>query len=568
MLNRQSSTAPWPPAWAALPDSIAEIEAGADVRIVGLPYPVTKDHGKDARDYFAEGHTMGDFSAMAEAAAPVTSEQAQAWANRTAKAEVKSPIGNAVTIKVGQEELQTLPIPMATVIEIIRSTTNNWPRRVGGVLFVVAGGAVHWLESSTSLFGWLAETTGIIDWSRVSGAVSKDEVFTTLRRKADEYLGIETHPHTPRLAKHFYLCADPKPGNGKSLDALLDRFCFATPIDRELARAAIATLGWGGPPATRPAFMLTARSGRGRGKTKFCQLSTALYGGYIDVSANDDIGSIKTRLLSPEAAAKRIAMLDNVKTSRFSWGELESLLTADTISGKRLYAGEGARPNYLTWFITLNGASLSTDMAQRVVEIQLANPKYRPAWEEETRAMIEANREAIFGDIAALLTSKARPLASPTRWATWERDVLAKVTEHPDECLATICERRGAADVEVEEADIIESHFSAELLRLQYDPERDDVFIPNSVITQWLNEATGERHRTTGASRMLRQYAEEGRVHRIVPDRYGPNSDRGFRWIGEYCDSTTVTKGDLTRRIAQYRKGEQPDGTGTSDTFS
>jgi hypothetical protein len=82
----------------------------------------------------------------------------------------------------------------------------------------------------------------------------------------------------------------------------------------------------------------------------------------------------------------RIALLDNVKTTRFSWAELEALITREVISGKRMYVGDASRPNLITWLITLNGASLSTDMAQRVVEIRLADPEYRETWESEVTA--------------------------------------------------------------------------------------------------------------------------------------------------------------------------------------
>ena len=41
-------------------------------------------------------------------------------------------------------------------------------------------------------------------------------------------------------------------------------------------------------------------------------------GGYIDVSAGEDIEKLKTRMLTPGARTKRIALLDNVKTSRLS----------------------------------------------------------------------------------------------------------------------------------------------------------------------------------------------------------------------------------------------------------
>ena len=53
------------------------------------------------------------------------------------------------------------------------------------------------------------------------------------------------------------------------------------------------------------------------------------------------------------------------------------MITTDIISGKRLYMGEGRRPNTITHVITLNGASLSKDLAQRCIPIKLARPKWR-----------------------------------------------------------------------------------------------------------------------------------------------------------------------------------------------
>lgn len=150
--------------------------------------------------------------------------------------------------------------------------------------------------------------------------------------------------------------------------------CFETDLDRELATALWATIVWGGPPGLRPAWMVTASSGRGKGKTRFVQNIARTFGGMLDVSPQEEIGTIKQRLLTPEASEKRIGTVDNLKSPRFSWGDFENLITASVISGKQMYIGDAQRPNLLTWIITINGASLSTDMAQRICEIRLAEP--------------------------------------------------------------------------------------------------------------------------------------------------------------------------------------------------
>jgi len=111
------------------------------------------------------------------------------------------------------------------------------------------------------------------------------------------------------------------------------------------------------------------------------------------------------RILSPEASFLRVAVLDNVKMIRFSWAELEHLITTDIISGHRMYRGEGRRLNTLLWFITMNGGRLSKDLAKRSVVIRVGRPQYDGHWDREIHEYIEANRWRIIADAFALLGS-------------------------------------------------------------------------------------------------------------------------------------------------------------------
>lgn len=99
----------------------------------------------------------------------------------------------------------------------------------------------------------------------------------------------------------------------------------------------MATPLWGGPPGTRPAFLFTAPGGRGKGKSKLAQFIARVYGGSIDISPHEEIGVVKQRLLTPGSEDKRVVLIDNVKSHRFSWSDLESLITAPAVSGKRLW---------------------------------------------------------------------------------------------------------------------------------------------------------------------------------------------------------------------------------------
>jgi hypothetical protein len=197
--------------------------------------------------------------------------------------------------------------------------------------------------------------------------------------------------------------------DGTFLDGLVSYFSPLTPVDGNLIKAFILGLAFGGPPGSRPAWLFTAPSddpqaGRGVGKSKLIELASELVGGMLEISPGEDIIAVKKRLLSPNARTLRVCRIDNIKKLRFSWADLEGLITSQVISGHRLYHGEGRRPNTLTWTLTLNGASLSKDMAKRVYVVRLQRPQYGPGWEGDVRQYIETYRWHILNDIGLLLT--------------------------------------------------------------------------------------------------------------------------------------------------------------------
>jgi len=531
-------------------EAVAASLAGVAESVRVLVLPGLEDKG-DVSDWLAGGGLAGGGTAA---------ELAQLAADCPEWAPAPQVEPDAEPVEITNAEIEReedgehiVPLPMSEVIGRIVERANDWPRRVGGSLFVDDQG-ICWLNSQADLFGWLARLAGNVPWRRATGCVSKEETFAELRRTAREHRAIETLPHEPRIDGHYYSCTFPAAGDGSHLAELLAYFKLATAADVQLLAAALATPLWGGPVGTRPAFMFTARTGRGKGKSKLAGFLAELWGGGVDVSPNEDASKIKTRLLTPEALPLRVALLDNVKTTRFSWGELEALITSGAISGHRMYAGEASRPNYLTWLITLNGASLSTDMAQRVVEIQLAEPDYAGGWEESVRTFIAASRDKIIGDLVGLLRREPKPLSRRTRWATWEAAVLSRVAT-PNECLDLIVQRRGAVDVEKEEGEIVEDYFRAKLDSFGYNLERDDVFVPNDIALGWYRDATGDRHvKTTGMSRAVKQMFGENRLQHLVPARVGRRGARGLRWIGEHAMGSDVTKTDLPARLVQKRE--------------
>jgi hypothetical protein len=515
----------------------------ASVRVVMLPAPFRESGGADVRDILA----LPDGEELLRQAI----EDAQPWKPSDGPdADKAQLVTNAIKARSPDGEPVVIPLPMADVLTSTKSLTDDWPRRVGSSLFVHDDHGIAWTDSTADVFGYL-HCRGRVRWHSVIGCVTKDEFVAELRRTATNYLSVETLPHEPPIARHYYACATPKPGDGSTLRELVKRFSPATPLDEDFITAAFVTALWGGADGTRPAFVITADAGRGTGKTSLAAMVGYISGGIIDLSANETAEVVKQRLLSPDGMTKRIALLDNVKSLRFSWAELESLITTPTISGKRMYTGEASRPNTLTWLMTLNGASLSTDLSQRSVIIKIAKPAYSATWAEDTRQYIDSHRQEIIGDIIGFLRSPRAELPKHSRWGAWERDILARLPE-PIDAQKLITERQAAADVEIDEADLIDDYFARELSSLKYNPDTDRVFIPSAVVCRWWNRAANENKTATAVTRTMNQKVQEKTLRRItqnVCNTYG----RGFVWVGADAGSSDILT-DLEARIAERER--------------
>jgi hypothetical protein len=459
-------------------------------------------------------------------------------ANRAVATVADSIVANAV--KTSGENAEILPIPADQIIERLHKRTGNWPRYANGLLFVDEPNGLLTLEKTNDLFAYFHRAVGGVSWHKSPWCIDKGEFHSTLKQSVPRYLAIEDAPHFPSIDGHYYRRRDIKAGDGSALNELLDRFCPATPIDRDLLLAFVATIFWGGPPGKRPGFAITAEhGGRGVGKSTVPMVFGALAGGCFDFSLGEDITQIKQRLLTPDALTKRVVLLDNIKTSKMSWAEVESMITAPEISGKRMYAGEATRPNVLTWVLTLNGISLAKDLAQRFIVTKLAKWKTHPvpegesvpAWDEETAQLLAERRWDIIGDIKAFFEREPVKLRDCSRWGAWERAVLARLPE-PEEAQRVIEERQGEVDADDEEASDIEEFIAKKLSDYGYDPVRDRVHIPVLTATAWYETVTNTKVGKTQATRVLKQAAEEEIFKRL---RLNPSraKGRGFLWIGD-----------------------------------
>jgi hypothetical protein len=422
------------------------------------------------------------------------------------------------------------------IVRELHALTRGWPKRVGDRLFTVEDqDRLTWHDTCESLFAWIGRQypgsqANAIRWAQGEDKISRAVFMAHVQQTAEYFDAVESMPHFPPQPRIYYCHPQLPDATGEALRAFLDRFCPATDADYSLLMAAALTTVWGGSPGQRPAFLVESdgddnQGGRGVGKSKFAQAMSVLAGGHIDARPQEDIDKLMTRLLSPTAMDRRIALLDNVKTLRFSWSDLEALVTTDVISGRALYVGEGRRLNNLLWFMTLNGASLSRDMAQRCVPIRLKRPMHDPSWEAETFRLIAERRWEIIADCVAELKRDARPLDRYSRWSAWESAVLSRVPE-PAEAQQVIAERQAAMDDDQAEAGLVRDGLVTLLRDRGHDPETEAVWIGAAQAAAVVNEALGEHYPTNKAGTYLRTLA-------IVELRRSDRGHgRGWVWRG------------------------------------
>ena len=449
-------------------------------------------------------------------------------------------IANFQEIEVeGDEEMETIKVPLSPSIisAQARLATGDWPRRNGGAMFVDdPHHGLGWFEKSptASLFGYFRDKAKV-KWISGGGSfVSQSEFAAEYQRTATGYDSIELTPHEPKRSATYYRCDFPAPGDGRYLRQFLDLFRPETAIDRDLIQAAAMSLIWGGPFGATPAFALTSDQGRGVGKTTCVQLLARIVGGSIDVSHNEDGDKLTTRLLTPAARTKRVVAMDNVKASKLSSEKIEGLITATEISGRQLYVGEGTRPNNLIWFLTLNGPSMATDLAQRTVPIKLVRCDNSGPWLENAMRFVDTHRQQLIGDLIGALRADPFQLEKFTRWATWEQAVLSRLPE-PADAQRVIAERQAKINTDLDEGEIVEAYFANQLEMLDYDADEDQIRIPSATAALWFAKAIGEPMKTAPACRRIHQMHNEGQLPRVYPEPSRKHG-RNFVWRGANAD--------------------------------
>ena len=194
------------------------------------------------------------------------------------------------------------------ILAVIVERTSGWPKRAAGQLIVKsAGGSVRFIKNDTELFAWLYEYFDV-SW-RASPGVSPKVFFEFCRNNAEQFDDFASYPHFPRIDRILYDHSEPVYAEGEALDEFLNFFSPSTPEDRELIKALVLTLFWGGEPGQRPAFLITTdgsgpANGVGAGKTTVVETCSKLCGGFLSTSRTESIEGLKKRILKQDNSAR------------------------------------------------------------------------------------------------------------------------------------------------------------------------------------------------------------------------------------------------------------------------
>ena len=504
-------------------------EDGSDTR-VGLSYslPVHLELG---------GRQAEGSSGTADAADPERADGSDVDGDRTGGGTGRGASQPFQNFAVFSNEQGPLAAPH--LLRILQSLTGGWPRLVDGRLVVPrADGTPLVLASSQQLFAWVHRFAHV-HWETKPGYLRKSEFFHFTRQNAEEFRALETLPHVPPLDGNLYHLPELPVPDGQRLGELLDFFCPATEDDRRLVAALFATVFWGGEPGQRPVFLISGpevdpepqRAGRGLGKTTLVGTLGELAGRPLHFDDGEGIGAIKKRLLSPAADRLRLAVLDNVKSECFGGAGLESIVTAEVVSGYRLYAAEASRPNTLVWIVTANGAGFTKDMAQRTVQIRLGRPpEFDPAWSDRVKRFVRGNRLGLIADLCGVLNRPASDAdATFSRWASWEREVLGRVDPELSS-LPLVHARREHLDEEDSRSDQIAELIRQMIVRGGLEPERCRLLIAMDDLADCLTRWLGRRVTVLSVTKTIKQL-HIAELAGVVKTR-----DRNYwEWVGDAC---------------------------------
>ena len=512
-------------------------EVGSSVKIARLPNE--PDSGKNGIDDFVVRYGVEAFRKVIDSAE--SKSDLTVLANYVDEI-IEDDDGNDLKISV--------PIPQMEIVQRLFSLTNGFPRKCGTLFVVDPDGKLRTLAKPTSLFAWIREQGIVVDWKTGCRFPAREELFESVNSNCDSVLATEAFPHFPSRPGVHYLSSAPDEGDGTHLDTFIGFFQPSTRIDKRLLKAATVSVFWGAPYGQIPAFEIGGEEGQaqGTGKTTAVQLIASLCGGDIHFQHDSSRDDISTRLINGNAT-QRIILIDNVKTTKFSSSGIESLITSQTISGKRHYFGNDSIPNRFIWFITFNHAQYSRDLAQRLIPIRLGAPTRSASWLANAQNYIEQHRAKIIGDIRSFFNSPTKPMSTYSRWAMWQSEIVGRL-EDPDEIIAELRRRESINDADLQTAIEIQEQGVAFLAAYGYQMNYR-VHMTNETLATVVSKAQGEHINVRPCNALVERLKSFGFLKDIEKN---PSNRGGRGWVfSSVGNRTDPVCYDLQSRIENRR---------------
>ncbi len=428
--------------------------AGAtEVRIISLPYDVTPNHGKDLRDWFAEGHTMADFAELAEAA-PEWTESAEQDEHPVIIVSVDESrvVDQAIAALSSRQDLYQRG---GLLVHVVRSTVKkdviardpDSPRIVRvrqPLLREMMADSVTWARLTEDDKAepchppeWAVKAVDARDeWQRIrpiEGVIENPVLRpdgTILQSPGyDPQTGLLYCPISafPPLEERPSK-ADAERAAQELLDVVAD-FPFASPIHRSGYLSGVLT------PLARHAFAgcaplhLINANTRGTGKGLLVDVMAIIATGRMiaRTSAPRDDEEWRKRVTSIAIAAESLVLLDNLPHTLGS-PSLDAALTATSWSDRVLGRSEMVTvPLQCTWYATGNNVMLIADTARRTLVIRLdsreENPEERQGFQHtDLLAWVRQERQRLTAAALTILAgyfAAGQPKMGLTPWGSY-----------------------------------------------------------------------------------------------------------------------------------------------------
>lgn len=437
----------------------------------------------------------------------------------------------------GKPKPKQFALDVQDILATIARRCEGWPKRMGDSLLIDHQGNPFYLTTPDDLFGYFHRKAdvrwngGCDDEGR--NFLNRGEAFSVLRSHSEpieEFRRYPLHPQPPGVYVSQGIPEDRR-GDGTAFFNFVRRFCPASEVDAALIETLLLTFYWGGPPGSRPLFVVTGMEGIGAqsiGKSTLVQTLASVVGGAYSVHIGEKFDDSPTKqILSQSGMKHSVMLLDNLDGVVHS-SEIAELVTIEAIDGRASHERQARRANYLTWCATGVTPALTADLASRSVMIALDRPTHGPKWHAETVAYAKANAEQIAIDAITMLREGYRePITAPhSRFPEWDAEVLG-INPLANEILTGLAARRATIDADIEAVSMFVAALRKDAMqnsRSEYDP---------ATLAEIWTRSTGVVLAASWVGRRLRDLRAKGKL----PGGLGPKSKmHGCAWVVDLAE--------------------------------